>query len=85
MPKRLFEFECEENHHITERLVVTECREATCSVCGNLAKRIVSSPQVKLEGITGAFPGAYDAWERKRAEKQKQEQKRFESRGEHSW
>jgi hypothetical protein len=30
---------------------------------------------MKLEGFSGAFPTAYDAWSKKRAEKLKQEQK----------
>lgn len=84
MPKRIFEFVCEDNH-VSDSYVDSECRQSTCKICGKLADRIISTPQVKLEGITGDFPGAYGAWERKRAEKQKQEQKKFESRGEHSW
>jgi hypothetical protein len=31
---------------------------------------------VKLEGVTGDYPTAYDAWDRKRTEKLKQEQKK---------
>lgn len=75
MPKRMFEFVCKDGH-ISEQLVDSECRETPCKVCAQPASRIMSSPMVKLEGITGAFPGAYDAWERKRAEKLTVEQKR---------
>ena len=75
MPKRMFEFACAEGH-ITERFVDTETRTTDCSVCGKLAERIISQPMVKLEGVSGAFPGAYHAWERKRTEKLKQEQKK---------
>jgi hypothetical protein len=39
------------------------------------AIRIISTPMISLEGITGAFPGASDKWVRNRAEKLKQEQK----------
>jgi hypothetical protein len=40
-----------------------------CVHCSKEATRIISTPNFKLEGITGQFPTAYDAWERKRAEK----------------
>ena len=45
------------------------------SVCGQPAIRIVSKPMVKLEGVTGDFPGAAMQWERKRNEKMAQERK----------
>ncbi len=73
--KRMFDFLCDDNH-VTERLVDDSVRTVTCSECGKEAIRLVSSPQVKLEGFTGAFPDAYDKWARVRAEKLKQEQKR---------
>lgn len=72
--KRIFEFLCD-NSHITERYVDEAIRTDRCSTCGKDALRIVSKPRIALEGITGAFPGAADAWVRKRAEKLKQEQK----------
>jgi predicted nucleic acid-binding Zn ribbon protein len=68
MPRRMFEFLCE-NAHRTEALVDTECYATPCKECGAEAKRVVSAPTMKLEGWTGSFPTAYDAWERKRAEK----------------
>ena len=68
MPRRMFEFLCE-NAHRTEALVGTECYATPCKECGAEAKRVVSAPTMKLEGWTGSFPTAYDAWERKRAEK----------------
>lgn len=73
--KRMFEFLCTDGHY-SERLVDDSIRTIECPTCGKDAIRLVSSPQVKLEGITGAFPGAYDRWERVRAEKLKEEQKR---------
>jgi putative FmdB family regulatory protein len=72
--KRIFEFACEEGH-ITEALKDDSERVITCPQCGKEAVRIVSAPQVKLEGFTGAFPDAYDRWSRVRAEKLKQEKK----------
>ena len=75
--RRMFEFKCEDNH-ITEALVDDTVRELSCRACGKQATRIVSSVRSNLEGITGAFPGAYDSWERKRSEKMAQERKRSE-------
>lgn len=73
--KRMFDFLCEDFHEF-EAFVDVEARDAVCPLCGKAAKRMVSAPNIKLEGITGSFPGAYDRWERVRAEKLKVEQKR---------
>jgi hypothetical protein len=70
----MFEFVCEDGH-ISEAFVDEDCRELACRACGKHSTRIVSSVRSNLEGITGAFPGAYDAWERKRSEKLAQERK----------
>jgi len=75
MTKRMFEFCCEHGH-ITEAYIDSEVRTIVCEVCDEPAERIVSRPMVKLEGVTGDFPGEYMRWERKRAEKLKQEQKK---------
>ena len=72
--RRMFEFVCEDGH-ISEALVDETIRELACRACGKHATRIVSAANMKLEGITGAFPSAYDAWERKRSEKLAQERK----------
>jgi len=72
--KRMFEFLCDDAH-LTERLVSDDVRTVKCSACDKEAHRIVSSPTVKLEGFTGAFPDAYARWERVRAEKLAQERK----------
>lgn len=74
MARRFFDFLCE-NFHKTEALVDSEEYTILCKECGSKAKRTVSAPMMKLEGITGSFPSAYDAWERKRAEKLVQERK----------
>lgn len=72
--KRMFEFLCFEGHE-SERLIDDSIRTIECPACGKDAHRLVSSPQVKLEGFTGAFPDAYDRWAKVRAEKLKQERK----------
>jgi hypothetical protein len=78
MPRRLFDFLCEQGH-TTEGLVDTEVSEITCKVCGEAAKRLISAPRVNLEPFSGAFPGAYHAWNRKRAEKLAQDRKKADS------
>jgi hypothetical protein len=50
--------------------------EIKCPECGLLASRQISTPQVKLEGISGDFPGAYRKWEAVRREKMTIENKR---------
>jgi len=72
--RRMFEFVCEDGH-ISEALVDDTIRELSCRTCGKHSTRIVSMVRSRLEGISGAFPSAYDAWERKRSDKLKQERK----------
>lgn len=73
--KRIFEFVCEDGH-ISEALVDSEIRDIPCKVCGKEATRIISMPQVKLDGCSGDFPSAYDSWSKKRSEKLAQERKK---------
>lgn len=79
--RRIFEFLCAEGH-VTEQFIDDSLRQSVCTVCGKKSTRIVSTPRVKLEGISGDFPGAYDRWERVRAEKLAQEKKKAASHGE---
>lgn len=79
--RRIFEFLCPQGH-LEDKFIDDSHREATCSACGATSKRIVSTPRVKLEGISGDFPGAYDRWERVRAEKLAQEKKKAAENGE---
>lgn len=74
MTKRIYEFICADDH-LTEAYIDSELRTTNCKMCGDPAIRIVSKPMVKLEGVTGDFPGAAMQWERKRNEKIKAEQK----------
>ena len=78
--RRIFEFSCPCGQ-VFEKLVDERTRAVECG-CGMAAERIMSAPSVKLEGITGAFPGAYSKWERVRAEKMKEERKKAASHGE---
>jgi hypothetical protein len=76
--KRIFEFRCVKDH-ISEKFVDDEVKTITCPHCSNDASRIISSPRIKLEGITGAFPSAHDAWARKHEEAARAYQKKSES------
>jgi hypothetical protein len=75
MAKRMFEFRCVKDH-VSEKFVDDEVMVVECPHCHNDASRIISSPRIRLEGITGAFPTAYDAWERKHREATRVAQKR---------
>lgn len=74
MTKRIYEFICADDH-ITEAYIDSALRTTNCKVCGQAAIRIISKPLVKLEGVTGDFPGAAMQWERKRNEKIQAEKK----------
>lgn len=61
--KKLFSFQCTSCHSIYDEY--TEYKQtSSCPSCGNEANKIITSPTIKLEGITGAFPGAAAKWER---------------------
>ena len=67
MSKRMFEFRCGEGH-ITEEYIDSEVNAIECPVCQCMSLRIISAPRIALEGITGDFPTAADAWARKHEE-----------------
>lgn len=75
MARRIYEFVCNEAHHRTESFVDETCHATPCKECGAEATRVMSAPTMRLEGCTGDFPSAADAWVRKRSEKMAQEQK----------
>jgi predicted nucleic acid-binding Zn ribbon protein len=67
MSLRYFDFQCAKEH-VTEHLVDSEVTVVECPHCRNDATRLISTPRIKLEGITGAFPTAADQWARKHEE-----------------
>ena len=67
MSLRYFDFQCAKEH-VTEHLVDSEVTVVECPHCRNDASRLISTPRIKLEGITGAFPTAADQWARKHEE-----------------
>ena len=74
MARRIYEFKCTQSH-ITDKYVEEGTQTVICDTCGLEANRIMSMPMTKLEGWSGDYPSASDAWVRKRAEKLKAEQK----------
>lgn len=78
---RVFDFRCDVGHVREVFVTDHEARIAPCPECGRPATRLIAAPRAKLEGITGAFPGAYDAWERKRNEHMAKEQKVMRDHG----
>lgn len=75
------DFLCEEGH-TTERFVDSSTEETTCSECGKPAFKQVNATRSYLEPFSGAFPGAYYDWNRKRLDKLKQEKKQKASSSE---
>ncbi len=70
--KRLFDFQCRDCKESFEKL--TEYTQvSTCPLCGAEADKIITAPRISLEGITGSFPGAAWAWEKKHIEQTKKE------------
>ena len=45
-----------------------------CHECGGATKYIITGTSFTLEGVSGSFPGAHLKWDKKRAQKMKQEQ-----------
>jgi hypothetical protein len=76
---RVFDFRCAAGH-VTEHFVDSGIEEVQCH-CGSMGKRQIAAPRAQLEGITGAFPGAADAWERRRASHMAKEQKNLAEHG----
>lgn len=76
---RVFDFRCPEGH-VVERFVSDDIRECQCE-CGAMGHRQLATPRAKLEGFTGSFPGAADAWEKRRQSHMAKERKNQENHG----
>ena len=77
---RMYDFRCEEGH-VQEVLIRDDTREITCGECGLPAIRQIPAPRSRLDGTSGDFPTAADAWENRRKSHMKKEQKALESHG----
>ena len=62
------DFICGDCGAVTERLVDIEFKTIECPECHSDAVLLQAMPTVRLEGVTGAFPGAADRWARIREE-----------------
>lgn len=60
----LNDFICSACGIVTEKLVDSEYRTIECPECHGDAVLLQAMPTVRLEGITGAFPGAHEKWAR---------------------
>jgi hypothetical protein len=72
--RRIFDFQCAKGH-ITEKYVDDSVKVIQCPHCANDASRLISAPRISLEGISGDFPGATMAWEKRRESHIKYERK----------
>lgn len=87
MGLRVFDFECP-NGHVFESFEDAETREIACRLCavvedaserGAVAVRQIATPRFALDGCSGDFPTAADAWEKRRVSHMKKEQKNMEN------
>ena len=62
--KKIFEFRCSHCSLQFEEYMEYS-KFCICPSCGMSADKIISTPQIKLEGITGSFPSAAWAWEKR--------------------
>lgn len=79
MSIRVFDFRCPLGH-VTEHFVDAGIEEVQCH-CECVATRQIAAPRAKLEPFTGSFPGAADAWERRRESHMRKEQQNVREHG----
>lgn len=60
--KVLFDFKCNKCGNTQERFVNPDTKLMICKQCEGVSEKQLAAPRSKLEGITGAFPGAYHKW-----------------------
>lgn len=64
---RVYEYTCP-THGKFEQFALGRKEYVLCPECGEVSEPALSAPRSKLEGITGDFPTAADAWARKHVE-----------------
>ena len=79
MGVRVFDFLCRKGHRI-ERFVNADIVEHECE-CGAMGARQLAAPRAQLDGTSGDFPGAADAWERRRNSHMAKERANVEKHG----
>lgn len=76
---RVFDFKCPLGH-VTEHFVNEDIVEVQC-YCECMAERQIAAPRFALDGCSGHFPTAADAWEKRRESHMRQEQSNMEKHG----
>ena len=76
---RVFDFLCPQGHKV-ERFVEADIVEHECE-CGAMGKRLMAAPRAQLDGCSGDFPTASDAWEKRRESHMRLEKKNMENHG----
>lgn len=71
---RRFDFRCN-NDHTAEYFVRHDVKTTPCSTCGEPAERLISTPSLGLDPLSGDFYGATRKWHKNREQKLKQERK----------
>jgi hypothetical protein len=62
--RTLRDFCCGTCGQLTEKLVDIEYLTIECPECHGDAIQQMSTPTIKLEGLTGSFPDAHEKWAR---------------------
>ena len=88
MSTRVFDFRCTYCDHVTEAFVEESVTEIPCPArdgshprCGHPALRQIAAPRFALDGMSGDFPTAADAWEKRRESHMRKERKNQEEHG----
>ena len=61
--KILFDFECKDCGVFEKIIKYTPTTD--CPTCGKESRKLISTPTIKLEGISGDFPDAHAKWAKK--------------------
>jgi putative FmdB family regulatory protein len=65
------DFVCSHCGERSERLVDVQYQTIECPECHGDAVQQMGMPTVRLEGVTGSFPGAHEKWARIREDNAK--------------
>lgn len=60
--KTLRDFQCNDCGSVFEAYAGHDTHVLECRDCHGKARRLIGTPRIKLEGVTGAFPTAHDRW-----------------------
>ena len=71
----MYDYECSCGHCFEAIKSMTQRYTADCPECGREAVQMLSTPTVKLDALSGDFPGETMKWEKKRNQKMAQERK----------